>query len=85
MRLTALDHLRLRRLARVVGAACIAVPIFNLTTDEVSVGAALQGLIDAVLVSSVVVSHDLSPLPDGFSQEHSPLDGVIFSAPFPPA
>ena len=45
---------RLRTLALVIVLACLVTPIFNLLTDERSASAVGQGVLDALLVSSMV-------------------------------
>lgn len=47
-------RVRLRQLAVIVLFACTVTPIFNVTTSEASVRSAIQGLVDAVLISVVV-------------------------------
>jgi adenylate cyclase len=47
-------RIQIRRLAAVTAVACALTPIFNVVTSEASVGSALQGLIDAVLISALV-------------------------------
>lgn len=46
-------------MAVVVSLACILTPFFNLLTDEVSLGAVVQGFVDALLVSVVLGTYIL--------------------------
>ena len=38
----------------IVSFACALTPIFNLLTSQVSLGSAIQGFVDALLVSTVL-------------------------------
>jgi adenylate cyclase len=51
---TARARVRWRQLGAVVLAAGALTPLFNLLTSEVSLGAAVQGLVDAVLITGLV-------------------------------
>jgi hypothetical protein len=43
-----------RQLAAVVLIACVITPVFNVLTSEASLGSAIQGLVDAVLITLLV-------------------------------
>ncbi|MEX2222992.1 MAG: adenylate/guanylate cyclase domain-containing protein [Candidatus Rokuibacteriota bacterium] len=47
-------RIQLRQLVAIVLLACTLTPIFNILTDEVTLAAAAQGVIDALLVSVLV-------------------------------
>ena len=51
---TARARIRRRQLATIVLVACVITPVFNLLTSEASLRQALQGLLDAVLISLAV-------------------------------
>jgi len=51
---TARARIRRRQLATVVLVACIITPVFNLLTSRMSLAEAIQGLVDAVIVSVTV-------------------------------
>jgi adenylate cyclase len=46
-----------RQLAAIVLVACAITPVFNLLTAEASLGSAIQGVVDAVLISLLVGSY----------------------------
>ena len=43
-----------RQLIMMMAIACVIVPIFNVVTSEASVPSAIQGLVDAVLITVLV-------------------------------
>ena len=45
---------QLRQLLRVMAVGCVVAPIFNVVTSEASVRSAVQGLVDAVLLTLLV-------------------------------
>lgn len=51
---TARTRIRRRQLAAIMVVACVLTPVFNVLTDEASVRAAIQGLVDAVLITLFV-------------------------------
>jgi hypothetical protein len=51
---TARARIRRRQLAAIILVACAITPVFNVLTSEASLGSAIQGLIDAVLISLLV-------------------------------
>jgi len=51
---TARARIRRRQLAAIILVACAVTPVFNVLTSEASLGSAIQGLIDAVLISLLV-------------------------------
>ena len=48
------ERIQSRQLAAIVAVACVLVPLFNVLTDERSLRAAVQGLVDAVVVPVLV-------------------------------
>ena len=50
-------RIRLRQLMVITLFACAITPIFNITTSEFSVRSAIQGLVDAALISLAVVGY----------------------------
>jgi len=57
--LSARSRMQLRAMAAIVLLACVVTPMFNLATDEVSLGSAIQGFVDALLVSAVLATYIL--------------------------
>jgi adenylate cyclase len=51
---TARARIRRRQLATIVLAACAITPVFNILTSRASLGEAVQGVVDAVLISLLV-------------------------------
>jgi len=51
---TARTRIRRRQLAAITVVACAVTPVFNVLTDEASVRAAIQGLVDAALITLLV-------------------------------
>jgi len=45
---------QMRQLAAIMAVACAIVPVFNVVTSEASVRSAIQGLVDAVLITLLV-------------------------------
>ncbi len=54
---TARARIRRRQLAAVVLVACAITPVFNVLTSEASVRSAVQGLVDAVLITLLVAGY----------------------------
>ena len=54
LRGSARARIQRRQLAAVVLVACVIVPIFNVLTDRATAGAAIQGLVDGILIPLLV-------------------------------
>jgi adenylate cyclase len=47
-------RIQLQRLAAIVAIACVVAPLFNVLTGDATVGSAIQGLVDGVLIALLV-------------------------------
>ncbi|HEY7653581.1 MAG TPA: hypothetical protein VIG07_12210 [Methylomirabilota bacterium] len=47
-------RIQLRQLAAITLLACTVTPVFNVLTSEATLGSAVQGVVDALLISALV-------------------------------